>query len=321
MQWPTRAELWGERLPQIYRAYADVARAIAHFEPVVMVARPEDERQARLVCGHDIEMAPLPIDDSWSRDTGPIFVTDGKGGVAGVHWPFNAWGNAYPHYENDAAVGRRILERLGMRVYAGPMVLEGGSVCVDGQGTLLTTEECLLSDTRNPELTRQEIEEILALFFGIRKVVWLGLGLEDDETGGHVDMIACFARPGRILLHMPDDKSDPNYARMMDNRARLTHETDAQGRPFEIIEVPQPAEQFRRTDGRRLCTSYINFYIANGGIVMPAYNDPHDAAAARIIGAAFPGREIVQVPGLDIAHGGGNIHCITQQQPAGAALK
>lgn len=320
MQWPARGDLWGERLPEVYRAYAEVARAIARFEPVSMVARPDDEAQARLACGPDVEVVPLEIDDSWARDTGPIFVTDGNGGVAGVHWQFNGWGNVYHGYANDAAVGGRILERLGMRVYSGPMVLEGGSVCVDGQGTLLTTEECLLNDNRNPELTHREIEERLALFFGVRKIVWLDRGLVDDETSGHVDGVACFAAPGRVLLHMPEDPADPNYERMVENRTRLTAATDAHGRRFEIVEVPQTRNTYPTSDGRQAGDSYINFYIANGAVIVPSYHDPHDAKAAEIIGSAFPGRDVVQVPGSEIARGGGVIHCITQQQPAGTAL-
>lgn len=343
MQWPARGDVWGERLPQAYQAYANVARAIARFEPVSMVCRPRDEAEARLACGRDIEVVPIEIDDSWARDSGPVFLTNGKGAVAGVHWRFNAWGNAYQGFENDARVGAAILDRLGVRRYDGPMIFEGGSICVDGYGTLLTTEECLLNDNRNPELTRQQIEERLALYLGVRRIIWLDRGLEDDETSGHVDMIACFAGEGRVLLHMPEDRADANFARMVENRRRLEEARDARGRKLEIVEVPQPKRDLRRSDGRvgaqsmnggsaagrvgaqstnggsaagrRLCTSYINFYIANGGIVMPGFDDPNDEVAARIVGAAFPDREIVQVPSLDIAAGGGVIHCITQQQP------
>ncbi|HUD53516.1 agmatine deiminase family protein, partial [Parvibaculum sp.] len=195
------------------------------------------------------------------------------------------------------------------------------SICADGYGTLLTTEECLFNENRNPELTRQQIEERLALYLGIRRIVWLDQGLEDDETGGHVDMIACFAGPGRVTLHMPEDRSDPNFMRMRENRLRLEAARDASGKKLEVIELPQPKHQFRRGDGRRLTTSYVNFYIANGGIVMPAFDDPHDEAAARIVAEVFPDREVVQVPALEIAAGGGVIHCITQQQPKGQAVK
>jgi agmatine deiminase len=321
MQWPSRADVWGEQLPQAYAAYAQVARAISRFEPVSMVCRPADEAQARLACGRDIEIVPIEIDDSWARDSGPIFLADGKGGVAGVHWRFNAWGNAYQGYENDRKVGGAILEHLGVRRYEGPMILEGGSICADGYGTLLTTEECLFNDNRNPELTRQQIEERIALYLGVRRIIWLDQGLEDDETGGHVDMIACFAGPGRVLLHMPEDRSDINFMRMRENRLRLEAARDARGQRLEVIEMPQPKISRKRPDGRRLSTSYVNFYIANGGIVMPGFDDPNDAAAREIVAEAFPDREVVQVPSLAIAAGGGVIHCITQQQPKGQPLK
>lgn len=321
MQWPSRIEVWGERLPLVYAAYAQVARAISSFEPVSMVCKPEDEAQARLACGRDIELVPLPIDDSWARDSGPIFITDGKGHAAGAHWRFNAWGNAYHNYENDAAVGGLILEKLGMRTYKGGMVFEGGSISVDGDGTLLTTEECLLNDNRNPGLSHQQIEETLALTLGVSRIIWLDRGLEDDETSGHVDMIASFAGAGRVLLHMPEDRNDPNFQRMQENKKRIESARDARGKKLEVIEIPQPARNLRRQDGRRLCTSYVNAYIANGGVVMPTYDDPNDGRATEIMAEAFPGRKILPVPALEIALGGGSIHCITQQQPKGTPLK
>mgnify|MGYP003667624821 FL=1 len=317
MQWPSRSEVWNDRLPQVHAAYAQVARAIAPFEPVSMVCRPEEETEARLACGRDVELVALLIDDSWARDTGPIFVTDGKGRVAGTHWRFNGWGNTYHNYENDAAVGGLILDRLGLKSYSGNMVLEGGAISADGYGTLLTTEECLLNDNRNPELNQQQIEEILALTLGVARIIWLEKGLEDDETSGHVDMIACFAGEGRVLLHMPENKSDPNHARMQDNKLRLAAAKDARGQKLEVIEIPQPKRNLRRSDGRRLCTSYVNSYIANGAVIMPTYDDPNDDVAAAILADVFPERRIVPVPALDIAQGGGAVHCITQQQPKG----
>lgn len=320
MQWPSRSEVWGEQLPQAYMAYAQVARAIAQFEPVSMVCRPEDVAQAQLACGRGVEIVPFEIDDSWARDSGPTFLIDGKGHAAGVHWRFNAWGNSYWPHDNDAKVGGLILDHVKVKKYEGPMVLEGGSICADGYGTLLTTEECLLNENRNPELTRQQIEERLALHLGVRRIIWLDRGLEDDETDGHVDMICCFAGPGRVLLHMPEDKNDLNWLRMQDNRKRLEAAKDARGNKLEIIEVPQPRRNLKRGDGRRLSTSYVNFYIANGGIVMPSFDDPNDDVARKIIADAFPDRKVVQVPSLDIAAGGGVIHCITQQQPVGTSL-
>jgi agmatine deiminase len=270
--------------------------------------------------GRGIEILEVPIDDSWARDSGPIFVSDGNEGVAGVHWRFNAWGNKYNGFDGDAAFGRRVIEALDMRRYEGPMVLEGGSICVDGQGTLITTEQCLLNENRNPNLDRQQIEERLALYCGVTKVIWLGEGLEDDETDGHVDNIACFAGPGRVLVYGPPAKGGLNERVMRDNVARLKAARDARGRPLEVIELPEPAPR-ERHDGRRLDMSYINFYFANYGIVMPSFDDPMDAVAVEIMEKTFPERRIVQVPALDIVQGGGGIHCITQQQPAGRALQ
>jgi agmatine deiminase len=321
MAWPCRPEPWGdaEGLLRARVGYAGVARAISGFEKVTMAVRPQDMEEARLALGRGIEILEVPLDDSWTRDIGPLFVTDGNEGVAGVHWRFNAWGNKYNGYEHDTAFGKRVLEALDMRRYDGPMVLEGGSIAVDGQGTLITTEQCLLNENRNPNLTRQQIEERLALYLGVTKVVWLGEGLEDDETDGHVDNIACFAGPGRVMLYTPQEKGGLNDRVMRDNVARLKAARDARGRPFEIIEVPEPARR-ERHDGRRLDMSYINFTFANYGIVMPSFDDAMDAKAAEVMAKVFPDRRIVQVPTLDIVQGGGGIHCITQQQPAGRPL-
>lgn len=315
MQWPRRPELWGPYLPQAIVAYAAVARAIAAHEPVTMVAHPEDAAEARLACGSTVDVVALEIDDSWARDTGPTFVKDPARGVSGIHWQFNGWGAKYQHITNDARVGAGILKRLGMTCFAAPLVLEGGSFSVDGYGTLLATEQCLLNANRNPELTAREIAEILAMFLGIRRVLWLDQGLEGDGTDGHVDMVAGFAGRGRVLLNSPG-RGEANYAAMEENRARLRQMSDAGGKPIEIIDVPQPA-QGRHDDGRIMPLSYINFYIANGAVIVPAFGDPRDDEAASIIAGAFPGRALVQVPALDIARGGGIIHCITQQQPEG----
>lgn len=318
MQWPRRGDLWGPYMPQAMVAYAHVARVISQFEPVTIVAHPDDAAEARFTCGPGVDVVGLEIDDSWARDTGPTFVKDPSRGVAGVHWRFNGWGAKYGHVERDAKVGGEILSRLGMTTYEAPLVLEGGSFSVDGYGTLLTTEQCLLNLNRNPELQPREVAEMLAMYLGIRRVLWLGDGLEGDETDGHVDMVACFAGRGRVLLNMPEE-GQPNYAAMQDNLGRLAQMQDTAGGALEVIEVPQPA-QGRHEDGRVMPLSYINFYIANGAVIVPGFDDPMDAKAAEIVSAAFPGRECVQVPALDIARGGSVIHGITQQQPEGEPI-
>lgn len=322
LAWPCRAEPWGslEGLLRAQVSLAAAARAISGFEKVTMVVRPEDHDEARLACGRGLSFASIDIDDSWMRDIAPLFVTDGQEGVAGVHWRFNAWGNKYHPHDKDAALGAHLLDALDMRMYEGPMVLEGGSIAVDGLGTLITTEQCLLNENRNPNLTRQQIEERLAIYLGITRVVWLGEGLEDDETDGHVDNIVGFAGPGRVLVHTPPHDGGYNDRVMKDNVARLRAARDARGQPFEIIELPEPAPR-ERHDGRRLDMSYINFCFTNYGLVLPSFDDPRDAEAMSVMQKIFPDRRIVQVPSLDIVEGGGGLHCITMQQPAGKPLK
>jgi len=194
-------------------------------------------------------------------------------------------------------------------------VLEGGAVQVDGEGTLITTEQCLLNPNRNPNLWREEIERLLAGHLGIRKVIWLGEGLVDDETDGHVDNLACFVAPGVVLALTSSDPEDANYKALADNLERLRAASDVKGRPLEVIEIEQPKAR-TGDDGRRLGLSYVNFYIANGGVVMPSFEDPADPRAYETVVRCFPDRQVVQIPALDIVAGGGGIHCITQQQPA-----
>lgn len=316
MAWPCREATWPgeEGLDAARTAYVEVARAIARFEPVVMICDPDDVAEASLACGPGIKITPFPISDSWIRDTGPSFVIDGKGGLAGVHWRFNAWGGNYSNWAADSEVGRLILEHANVPRYAAPLIMEGGAFHVDGEGTLLTTEQCLLNPNRNPGMSRDEIEAHLKAHLGVRTVIWLGEGYQDDETDGHVDEIATFVRPGVVLALTTDDPGDANFKAFQDNLDRLKRSRDAAGRELEVIPVRQPAR--RDGNGVRLTLSYTNLYIANGGVVMPEFEDPADEEAFRTLRRAFPDREVVRVPALDIVHGGGGIHCITQQQPA-----
>jgi agmatine deiminase len=252
-----------------------------------------------------------------------------------VDWRFNAWGGhaggLYASWERDERVARRVLEIEGADRYAAPIVLEGGSIHVDGEGTVLTTEECLLNRNRNPGLSRGQIERTLLDYLGAEKVVWLGAGVCCDETDGHVDNLACFARPGVVLLTYAEDAADPQHAVSADALARLQAATDARGRSFEVIRLPSPgplemsaqeAQGVRkvagtkpRRAGDRLAASYVNFYVGDSRIVFPLLDDSHDERAAEILAACFPGREIVGVPAREILLGGGNIHCLTQQVP------
>lgn len=317
MAWPCRTEVWGDGLDAAREAYASVAKAIAEFEPVTMVANPEDVAEVSLRCGSGVAALPLALDDSWMRDIGPSFVIDGKGGLAGIDWQFNAWGGKYKTYDKDAALAQALLDHTSITRHAAPLVLEGGSIHVDGEGTLLTSEQCLLNPNRNPNLTPKEIEELLSAYLGVRSFVWLGQGLVDDETDGHIDNLACFVRPGVVLALTTKDTADANYAALQDNLQRLRAARDAKGREFEVVEIEQPAAA-TDSDGRRIARSYINFYIANGGIVMPEFEDPKDDAAFATISKCFPNRAVRQVPAGDIVVGGGGIHCITQQQPEAA---
>ncbi|MFE1949888.1 agmatine/peptidylarginine deiminase [Streptomyces sp. NPDC059524] len=315
MAWPVREDLWGSVLDDVKEEYANVARAIAAFEPVTMVAPPGHGEEARARCGQDVTVVEIAQDDSWFRDSAPLFVLDGDGNRAGVDFRFNAWGRKHHPYDSDDRIGALLLDHLGVdRIHSG-MILEGGSVTVDGEGTLITTEQCLLHPNRNPEMSRAEIEAELKSRLGVRKVVWLPYGgLLDTETDGHVDGVCAFAAPGKVVVSLPDDPTHPDHARMRANRAVLEATTDAQGRPFEIVDVPQTA--FAELAGERIEVSYLNYYVANGGVVVPVAGLPQDEDALAVIAAAHPGRKVVGVRALAIAFGGGGVHCITQQVPS-----
>ncbi|CAM5678036.1 agmatine deiminase family protein [Streptomyces tanashiensis] len=318
MAWPVREDLWGSVLNDVKEEYANVARAIAAFEPVTMVAPPGHGDEARTKCGDGITVVEIPQDDSWFRDSAPIFVLDGDGNRAGVDFRFNAWGRKHSPYDSDDRISGLLLEHLGVERIPSDMILEGGAITVDGEGTLITTEQCLLHPNRNPGMNRDEIETELKSQLGVDKVVWLPYGgLLDTETDGHVDGVCAFAAPGKVVVSLPDDPSHPDYARMRANRAVLEATTDAKGRPFEIIDVPQVA--FVDIAGGEVEVSYLNYYVANGGVVVPVAGVPQDDEALAVIAEAYPGRKVVGVRAPAIAYGGGGVHCITQQVPAVSA--
>ncbi|HET8977460.1 MAG TPA: agmatine deiminase family protein [Solirubrobacteraceae bacterium] len=308
MGWPCRAELWGETLDRAQAEYAAVANAIAAFEPVTMIANPgAGAASARAACTAEVEVVELPLDDSWLRDCGPIYVYGDDGERLAVHFGFNAWGEKFAGWDRDAAVGGLIARRLGDRVVDGGMVLEGGSILSDGAGTLLTTEQCLLHPNRNPSLSREGIEERLRRLLGVERIVWLGQGLlEDRDTDGHVDLVAAFTAPGAALLQTVES-GNPNFDNCQENHRRLT---DA---GIDVTEMPFLT--YAEVAGERIIVGYLNFYICNGGVIVPVAGAPTDADALAIIAGAYPDREVVPVPGLVIAYGGGGPHCITQQVP------
>jgi agmatine deiminase len=315
MAWPCRSELWGDRMGAARQAYADVAKAIAEFEPVTMIARPELVAEASLQCGQGVSVLPLEHDDSWTRDTTPSFVCNAEGALAGIDWRFNGYGGRVPQFAQDARLAETVCERLKVPRFEAPIILEGGAIHVDGEGTCLVCAQAALDPRRNPGVTERDVESALRDFLGVDKVIWLAQGLVDDPTGGHVDNLACFARPGVVLALTGGDADDANLPILEDNLARLRGAQDAKGREFEIIEIKQPAARHRE-DGGRLPASYLNLYLANGAVVMPMLDDAMDGAAFKAIQTAFPERQIVQIEASDLVYGGGGIHSITQQQPA-----
>ncbi len=315
MAFPCRTELWGSGLDAARAAYAAVAHGVNEFEHVTMLVRPQDKPIAEKLLSRQIELWEMPLNDSWARDFCPTFLQNGESKIAGAAWRFNCWGENFPDYADDAKVAAGVLDRLGARRFEAPFVLEGGAIHVDGEGTVLTTEECLLHPNRNPNLSRDEIEANLKAWLGVETVLWLGRGYEGDDTNGHIDEIACFAAPGLVLMTDCTDKDDPNFPVFRENFARLAEMRDAKGRKIEALRLPQPEK--RTLNGLRLTLSYTNFFIANGGIVMSGFDDKADDTARGVLQEAFPGRKIIQLPALPITAGGGGIHCITQQQPSG----
>ncbi len=319
MAWPVRAETWGEHLDAAREAAAEIANTVAQFEPVSMIAKPKNVAEVSLLTGQGVSQMSLQHDDCWIRDMGPTFVVSGDNQVAGIDWAWNAWGHRYQDYERDEAVAAAMLENLKMRRYAGGLVIEGGALHVDGEGTLITTESVLLNPNRNPNKSREQIEEVLIELLGVKQVIWLAEGLQDDFGGGHVENLARFVRPGVVLALTSSDPADPNHRVLSDNLARLKSTKDAAGRDLEVVGIEQPRPQFD-AEGRRLALSYVNFYLPNGGVIIPAYEDgAADKRAFDTISRLFPKREAIQLPAIELAYGGGGIHSICLPQPAGSA--
>jgi agmatine deiminase len=315
MAWPCHQDTWRTiGLQNARMAYAAVAKAIAQYEPVTVLVPPEELEEAARLCGELIRLLPLPLNDSWTRDTGPTFLLNDNGALAGVDWLHNAWGGNYEDCNLDKKIAKTIINNTAARYFHAPLVMEGGSFHVDGEGTLLTTRECLLNANRNPHLTQENIEDYLRNYLNCETIIWLDKGLVGDETDGHIDEVACFIAPGQVLALITHDPEDPNYPILHDNLNRLRAATDAKGRALDVYTIEQPPATY--LEGDRLTLSYINFYLANNGIVMPAFgHDAHDKAAYDQLKQLFPQHDITQINALDIFAGGGGIHCITQQQP------
>lgn len=320
MVWPHNQPLWesgwGVTLAEVQVDFARVANAIARFEPVKMVVDRSAAFRARELCGANIELIELPVNDSWCRDSGPSFICHPQRGVAGVSWRFNAWGGKSDH-DLDEGLARRILNGLGLECFGTPLSNEGGAIHVDGDGTLITTESVLLNPNRNPGMSKAEMEEVFARLLGVKKTIWLPGDpqyVTGDMTDGHVDGVCAFAKPGALLVDATRDQSSVYAEVARENRRALELATDARGRKFEMLELFEASEAVD-TEAEVFCASYTNFYICNGAIIMPAYGIAADQVAADTLRMAFPGREVVPVQINNLAHGGGGVHCITQQQP------
>jgi agmatine deiminase len=322
LAWPHNRMDWPGKFAAIPFVFAEIIRHLARRERVELLVQDERaEARARGVLDRagalsgNVRFHHCPTDRIWMRDSGCAFVRDGAA-LKAVTWRFNAWAK-YDNWQRDAAVGSFMARVAGAQdASAKPMVLEGGSIDVNGRGTLLTTEECLLSDVqaRNPGMTREAYEAAFARHLGIRKVIWLGRGVTGDDTHGHVDDITRFAGERTILTMVEPDPSDPNHAPLQDNLKRLRAATDQDGRPFEVVELPMPGPVVFK--GLRLPASYGNFYIANGLVLVPVFNDPNDRLALDILAKVFPDRQIVGIYSGDFIWGFGAMHCMTQQLPA-----
>lgn len=335
MIWPERTDNWRLGAKPAQKVFAQVAEAISRFEPMTVLVSHCQYHNARNMLADNIRVLECSNDDAWVRDCGATFVTDGKT-VRGVDWDFNAWGGLtdglYFPWDKDDAVAEKMCETERKERYRTPgFVLEGGSIHVDGEGTLVVTEECLLSEGRNPDMTKTEIEDVLKEYLGVEKIIWLKRGIYLDETNGHVDNIFNFTAPGKAVLAWTDDETDPQYEISKECLEILEKETDAKGRKIEVTKLylPKPILITReesegvdavegtlpRQEGDRLAASYVNYYTANGAVIMPLFDDPNDEKAIETLRKAYPGREIVGIYAREILLGGGNIHCITQQQP------
>ncbi|WP_299866669.1 agmatine deiminase family protein [uncultured Hoeflea sp.] len=312
MMWPSRPEVWDD-MDATCRNYAAVAHSIRRFEPLTMLVRSEDMAEARNFLGSDIELLEHAINDSWARDAGPCFLVNGENERAAVSFEFNAWGGNYTPYDGDNAASAAICKAAGVREFTSRLVAEGGGVSVDGEGTILTTRSCFPNINRNPDWRLEDIETELMQMLGGDKVVWLPGNHLETETDGHVDGTAVFLAPGIVLVEGEGPVDHEWYDINVANIAALEAQTDAKGRAFKLVRVPDAAGH--GSDHEKFCSSYVNSYICNGAVVMPKYGLREDDLVREVYEEYLPGREIVQVEIPSIAIGGGGIHCITQQEP------
>ncbi len=323
MSWPFDDEMWHGHLAEVRREYAQFVKTIARFEPVHLLLRDKEARDtasAALQGTPGLTFHDIPLDDVWMRDNGPLFITR-KGSDGGfpalsfVNWEFNSWGQKY-EWDQDNKVPKAMAEWLNMPHFDQALVMEGGSLEINGLGACITTEQCLLSPYRNPKLDKKGIEAALEAYLGIDQVIWLKLGLEGDHTDGHVDTITRFARSHTVLSSICEDRSDVNYERMQENWDILQGVRLRDGKSLELVALPLPEKRLELADGKRLPPTYANFYFVNGAVLVPQYGDRQDSKALDILRKVFPDREVLGLPSRYIITGGGSFHCLTQQQPA-----
>lgn len=339
---PFRTDVWRNDARAALWDFMSVILSIAQFEKVYVVASKEalsknTDILSPLFSNFNVQVLPIEYDDSWARDNAPVFTRNNEGEICGVNWGFNAWGGTYnglyDSWDKDNSMGTPLLSSLNIDEFKiKDFILEGGSIHTNGKGTLVTTEECLLSKGRNPNLTKNQIEDTLKKVLGQKKIIWLPYGVYNDETSGHVDNMACFLDETHVLLASIDDKNDPMYERYKIDLEVLKNETTADGKKIEVIEMPVPGPLYMnkeeqlslanddhaivREQGNRLAGSYVNFYMGKEFIILPTFNDPNDQKAYDILNSFYKGKKrIIQIPGREILLGGGNIHCITKQIP------
>jgi agmatine deiminase len=320
MGWPQRDSIWHGYIEAARDDFARVAQAISRYEPVTMLADPAQAPDAARRCGPTVRIEAMPIDDSWLRDSGPTFVLDSAGRRAASAFVFNAWGAKCHPFDKDAAVGAGVAALAGAPVYRSELVVEGGGFLSDGEGTLLTAESCVLNANRNPGWTRAQADAELRAMLGVRKIIWLPGDLTDAATDGHVDGYVAFFKPGGVLFEVVADPADPRFSLMAENRRILETETDARGRKFDVVPIAEAPRSATPSGEEIYCRSYVNFYLANGAVIAPAYGIPEDAQVIDTLRRAYPTRDVVTLSLRDLFRGGGGIHCITQQEPRAGAI-
>ncbi len=321
--WPFDDALWEGQLEAVRGEFTALVATVARFEPVILNVRDEaTEADARARLGAqnaplaNITFHRIPLNDVWFRDNGPIFIRNAAGEVALTDWGFNAWGEKYAPWDDDDQAPEHVAETLSIKRFTVPVVMEGGSLELNGQGVLLTTRSCLLSQQRNPKLGEADLEAVLRANLGVKYVVWLEEGLEGDHTDGHIDTIVRFTGDQTIVCAVAEDEHDANFEPMRRNLTLLQNLRDHNGNPYNVLELPLPKKR-RDFAGVRLAPSYANFYIGNGFVVVPQYGDENDARALEILAPLFPGREVIGLSSRTLITGGGSFHCVTQQQPEG----